>query len=167
MPQNILIVYATKAGSTAEIASFIGETLGARGFHVDVRSVREAGALDGYDAVILGSAIRMGNWLPEAAGFAKKHQDALNRLPTALFTVHMLNLGEDEASRTARLAYTAPVRALLPKAQETFFAGKVDYRTLSFFDRLITRMMEKQTGQPVGDLRDWDNIRRWAEQVFA
>ncbi|BAJ62137.1 putative protoporphyrin oxidase [Anaerolinea thermophila UNI-1] len=50
-----------------------------------------------------------------------------------------------------------------------FFAGKIDYYTLSFFDRLITRLVAKQSGQskPVNDLRDWEKIRRWAEEVFA
>ncbi len=167
MSQTVLIAFATRAGSTPEIAHAVGETLAARGFNVDVQPVRQVRSLQAYDAVILGSPIRVGNWLPEATAFVRTFQADLNRLPVALFTAHMLNLGEDEASRTARLTYTAPVRALLPNAQETFFAGKVDYRTLSFFDRLLTKMIEKQTGQPVGDMRNWDAIRQWAQGVFA
>ena len=51
-----------------------------------------------------------GNWLPEAVNFVKDNQVQLSRVPTAFFTVYMLNRGEDEASRQARQAYTAAAR---------------------------------------------------------
>lgn len=165
MNQRILVTYATKAGSTVEVAAAIGETLTARGFSVDVRPVKEKPSLDGYSAVVMGSAIRIGGWLPEALDFIRKNQARLNQLPVALYTVHMLNCGEDEASRAARTAYTAPVRALLPNAPEAFFAGKMDYSTLSFVDRLLAKAVEKQTNNPPGDFRDWTKIRAWAQTM--
>ena len=76
-------------------------------------------------AVVLGSAIRMGNWLPEAVDFVKANQAALNALPTALFTVHMLNTGDDEASRAARAAYLDAVRPLLNGVETAYFEGQV------------------------------------------
>lgn len=165
MNQRILVTYATKAGSTAEMAAAIGETLAGRGFSVDARLIKEKPALDGYTAVVLGSAIRMGSWLPEAVDFIRRNQAQLNRLPVALFTAHMLNRGEDEASRAARQAYTAPLRVLLPNASETFFAGKIDYNTLSFIDRVLAKAVEKQTNTPPGDFRDWDQIHAWAQAI--
>jgi hypothetical protein len=66
MKKRILVAYATRAGSTAEIAQAIAETLTARGYAVDVRPVKEKPSLDGCAAVVLGSAVRMGAWLPEA-----------------------------------------------------------------------------------------------------
>lgn len=165
MNQRILVTYATKVGSTVEVAAAIGETLAGRGYSVDVRPVKEKPALDGYTAVVMGSAIRIGSWLPEAVNFIRQNQARLSKLPVALFTVHLLNRGEDEASRAARAAYTAPVRALLPNAPETFFAGKMDYNTLSFFDRVLAKAVEQQTNTPPGDFRDWDAIRAWAQTV--
>ncbi|MCA2001034.1 MAG: flavodoxin domain-containing protein [Chloroflexi bacterium] len=161
MNKKILITYATRAGSTVEIAAVVGEVLSKRGFFADVKPVSENPALDGYHAVVMGSAIRMGSWLPEAANFVRKNQAALNRLPVALFTVHMLNHKDDEASRAARLAYAAPIRDLLPGAKEVFFRGKLDYQTLSFLDRLIAKAVENPENPP-GDFRDWDTIRAWA-----
>jgi menaquinone-dependent protoporphyrinogen oxidase len=112
----------------------------------------------------MGSAIRMGAWLPEALDFIRKNQAALNRLPTSIFTVHMLNAGDDEASRAARRAYTAPVRELLPSADEVFFKGKLDYKTLSLLDRLIAKAVENPENPP-GDFRDWEAIKGWAESL--
>lgn len=165
MDKKILITYATRAGSTVEIAAIIGETLSKHGFAVDVKPVSENPSLDGYQAVLMGSAIRMGSWLPEAVDFVRKNQSALNQLPTSIFTLHMLNSGDDETSRAARQAYIAPVRELLPSVNEVFFRGKLDYKTLSFFDRLIAKAVETPDNPP-GDFRDWDKIRDWSQSIF-
>jgi menaquinone-dependent protoporphyrinogen oxidase len=165
MDKKILITYATKAGSTVEIAAVIGETLSKRGFAVDVKPVSENPSLDGYQAVLMGSAIRMGSWLPEAVDFVRKNQSTLQQIPTSIFTVHMLNYRDDEASRTARQAYTAPVRELLPSVDEVFFRGKLDYKTLTFLDRMIAKAVANPNDPP-GDFRDWDQIRDWSQSVF-
>ncbi len=169
MSKKVLVTYATRAGSTAEVASSIAETLTQRGFQADVIPVKSNPSLAGYQAVVLGSAIRIGSWLPEMVDFIKKNQATLNALPTALFTVHMLNTGADETSQAARKAYTAPVHALLSPAaaDEAFFYGNMDYARLSFFDRMIAKAVEKQTHSPTGDHRDWDQIRAWAGEILA
>lgn len=162
MTQKTLVAYATRAGSTAEIAAAIGQTLAERGFTVEVKPVKKVSSLQDYQSVILGSAIRMGSWLPEMMDFIKKNQPALNSLPAALFTVHMLNAGDDEASRAAREAYTAPVRALLPHAPEAFFTGLMDFSRLSFLDRFIASMVKAVES----DQRDWEKIRAWANAIL-
>ncbi len=167
MNKRFLITYATRAGSTPEIAAAIGETLAVRGFKVDVKPVKVKPDLSGYDAVILGSAIRVGNWLPEMVDYIKANHAALQALPVAIFTVHMLNLGEDEISRAARTTYTAPIRQIINPTDEAFFAGKIDYATLSFLDRLMTMAVQKQTGAAIGDKRDWNKIHAWAEKALG
>jgi menaquinone-dependent protoporphyrinogen oxidase len=119
-------------------------------------------SLTGYQAVIMGSAIRMGNWLPEAVDFVKANQSALNAMPVALFTVHMLNTGEDETSRNARLAYLNSVRPLLNNAEETYFLGKMDFSRLSFMDRFISKMVKAVES----DQRDWEKIRQWSKTIL-
>jgi len=166
MKQKILVTYATRAGSTVEVASAIGEVLANRGYTVDVKSVKEKPILTGYQSVILGSAIRMGSWLPEMTDFIKANQSILKSLPVAIFTAHMLNTGEDAESRAKRSAYTTPIHQLLAPCAEAFFWGKMDYDTLSFFDRLMAQAVEKQTGSPTGDHRDWNQIRGWSETIF-
>jgi len=78
-------------------------------------------------------------------------------MPVALFTVHMLNTGDDEASRTARLAYLNAVRPLLNGAEEVYFEGKMDFSRLSFLDRFIANMVKAVEA----DRRDWAKIRAW------
>lgn len=163
MNKRILITYATRAGSTVEVAAAIGETLAARGFEAEVKPIKEKPSLEGYQAVLVGSAIRMGNWLPEAVEFVKDNQTALNQMPVALFTVHMLNREDDEESRANRMAYLKDVRPLLKPVEEIFFAGRFDMSRLSFLDRMISKGVKAVDE----DCRDWDRIRGWAQTVFA
>jgi len=162
MNKRILVAFATRAGSTAEVAVAIGEVLATRGFSVDIKPVRESPCLDGYQAAVLGSAVRFGAWLPEAVGFIKANQPGLTTIPVALFTVHILNLNDDDQSRTARLGYLKDVSPLLNPADQAFFPGKIDPTKLSFFERSLSRMVKA----PEGDYRDWGRIRGWAQNLF-
>lgn len=163
MNQKVLVTYATRCGSTAAIAQAIAGELTSRGYSVDVRPVKEVSNLSGYQAVVLGSAIRFGQWLPEASTFVSSHQAALKNLPTAFFTVHIMNAGEDETSRKARLAYLDPVRALVTPQAEAFFTGMIELDKLTLFDRIIAKLVKSETG----DQRDLPAIRAWGQTVLA
>jgi menaquinone-dependent protoporphyrinogen oxidase len=162
MTKRVLVTYATRAGSTVGVADAIGAELRRRGLDVDIQPVTAIPTLGEYEAVILGSAIRMASWLPEMVEFIKTNQSALQSRPVALFTVHILNTGADETSRAARLAYLNTVRPLINPVDEVFFAGRIDLETLSFVDRLMVKMVKS----PIGDFRDWDGIRAWSSAVF-
>jgi menaquinone-dependent protoporphyrinogen oxidase len=80
-----------------------------------------------------------------------------------IFSVHLSNLGDDEAAREARAAYTAPVHELITPQAEAFFAGKMDMARLDFLSRMIIKAMKSQEE----DKRDWDAIRAWAREIGA
>jgi len=157
LENRILIAYATRTGSTVEIAAAIGKSLSEKGFSVDVEPVEDNPSPDGYQAVIMGSAIRMGSWLPEAVEYVEINQFVLERMPVALFTVHMLNTREDEESRNNRFAYLSKIRPLLNDPEEVYFEGKMDFSRLSFLDRMIAKMVDAEEA----DHRDWERINNW------
>lgn len=162
MSQRVLVVYATAAGSTVGVAGLIGQTLGARGYAVDVQPVNANPAPDGYQAVILGSAVHGARWLPEAVAFARDHQAALRQVPVALFCVHIMNLGADEKSRRNRQAYLNGVRPYVSAVDEAYFAGKgTDPATASGVERFMAGLFNIATG----DQRDWTKISAWAQTV--
>lgn len=163
MRTRVLVTYATRAGSTGEVAHVIGEVFSARGFSVDVRPIKSRPRVEDYQAVLIGSAIRAGSWLPEAVSFVDDHQDALRRVPVALFTVHMHNTGDDPRSVANRLAYLNTVRPLLHPIGAVFFSGAIDPAKLSALDRLMVRAVKA----PVGDFREWDKVRDWAQTILA
>jgi menaquinone-dependent protoporphyrinogen oxidase len=161
--RRVLIAYATRCGSTFEIAQTMLQDLKGRGFAGDVSAAGKVTTLSGYDAVVVGSAVRFGKWLPEAVDFVRRYRAELNRMPTAFFTVHMMNTGGDEASRKARMAYVDPARALVRPVGEVFFAGKMDSSRLSFGERLLCKVMKARDA----DQRDWGAIHGWGKSVFA
>jgi menaquinone-dependent protoporphyrinogen oxidase len=163
MNPKVLVAYASRCGSTLEIAQAVARDLTGRGYAVDLRVADKAVPLAGYQAVVLGSAVRFGHWLPEAVDFARRHQAELKRVSTAFFSVHIMNKGADEASRKARLAYTEPVRAIVQPGVEAFFTGKMDLSRLSFFERALGKLMKARDV----DLRDWSAIHAWAHGIFS
>jgi menaquinone-dependent protoporphyrinogen oxidase len=162
MNKRLLVAYATFAGSTVDVAAAIGESLGNRGFAVDVKPLKDDPDPGGYPYVILGSAIHGANWLPEAVQYVQNHQAALKQIPVGLFCVHIMNLGEDEKSRQNRLAYLKTVRSLVNCQAEAYFAGRADMTNQSSFATWIYRFFKIG---PEGDCRDWNKIRGWAESL--
>jgi menaquinone-dependent protoporphyrinogen oxidase len=159
--KKVLVAYASRAGSTGEIAQVISERLCALGFDAEVLPVESVRALAGFEAVVLGSAIRYADWLPEMNQFIATRRAELAQLPVAIFTAHILALGDDASSQATRAGYTQNVRALLTPRDEAFFSGKLDPLTLSFFDRMAAKLVKA----PVGDRRDWARIRLWADAL--
>ncbi len=159
IPKKILIAYASRAGSTAEVAEAIGQVLRGGGMPVDVLPAGQVASTNTYRAVIIGSAIRMGRWLPEAARLVEKNQAPLTGIPTAFFSVCLTMQKDTPENRRTVEDYMKPVVQKLRPLTIGLFGGKMDYSRLGFLDRLIVSKMKKI---PEGDYRDWSAIRSWA-----
>jgi menaquinone-dependent protoporphyrinogen oxidase len=165
MPDRILVAFATTKGSTADVATAIGDTLRQRGYEVDVVPVTRDPPPDGYTAVLIGSAVNGGQWLPDAVNYVRRHKNSWPRLPVAVFTVHIMNAGPDEQSRRKRMAYLDAVRPLLKPVDEAFFLGiGPDPAKESWLARWLFRRFG---GAGEGDCRDWAAIRTWAKAVLS
>jgi menaquinone-dependent protoporphyrinogen oxidase len=162
MPDRLLIAYASRYGSTAEVAQAIARALRTQSWSVDVVPVAQVTAVDGYDAVIVGSAVRFGTWLDEALAFLRRHRTTLAARPLAFFTLHMQAAASD-AGRAQQAAYTSAARAIAVPRDEAFFLGALQLGRLSFLDRMAVRMV----GAPLQDLRDWAAIEAWAKALPA
>ena len=163
METRILVAYASKSGTAAEVAQAVGRALPGKSVAVDVRPAQEVSSLDGYQAVVIGSGVRLGRWLPQAVEFVRKHEAQLRQVSTALFTVHMLWIDDSETSRRNRQAYSAPVREIITPKTEAFFAGRIEMARLSFMERVMTKAVRA----PEADSRDRDAIRAWAEGLLS
>ena len=162
MEDKILVAYASRTGSTGEVAETIGEVLRDGGATVDIHWAKDVTNVNAYRAVVAGSAIYMGQWMSEAVKFVKTHQDALSRMPVAYFAVCLTMKDDTEANRRTVAAYLDPVREVVQPVGLGLFAGRLDSSKLPFHYRLIIKAMK----QPEGDYRDWEAIRTWAGELL-
>ena len=160
MDNKVLVAYATKYGATAEIAEKIGQILRDAGLIVDVVSVHRVSDLDPYRAVVLGSAVYIGGWRREAAGFLKSNEKALARRFVWLFSSGPT--GEGDPS-TILQGWHFP-KALQPIADRVrpcdmaLFHGAIDADKIGF----VEKWMVKNVNAPFGDFRKWGIITSWA-----
>jgi menaquinone-dependent protoporphyrinogen oxidase len=155
---TVLVTYASKHGSTKGIAEAIGERLRERGMDAEVRPIREVQSLEGYDGVVVGSAVYLGSWMKEAQAFLDRHAEALRLIPVWLFSSGPT--GTDPAGG-----------ALLDKQQRRLdavgardhhvFAGALNAGELGFLERRVV----KAAKTPLGDFRDWREVERWADTI--
>jgi menaquinone-dependent protoporphyrinogen oxidase len=166
MPNPILIAYASRGGSTAGVAEAIGKTLAEGGVPIDVRPMAEVTDLTPYRAVVAGSAINGGKWLPEAMQFVEAHQAELAARPFAAFLVCITLAMKNQKYREHVATWLDPVRALVRPVSEGHFAGMFDARQLPpEFNTFAMRAAVALGIFPKGDHRDWAAIRTWAESL--
>jgi menaquinone-dependent protoporphyrinogen oxidase len=167
MTTKILVTYASRSGSTLEIAKAISNTLKEGGADVDVMPMQAVKDLAPYQAVVAGSAIRGAKWLPEAVQFIRTHQSTLRHKPFAMFTVCItLAMSNSEQYRAAVAGWTAPVRAIVRPLSEGLFAGMLDFNKLPLnWDTLKLRATVAMGIFPRGDHRDWNAVNAWAESL--
>jgi menaquinone-dependent protoporphyrinogen oxidase len=159
---KILVAYATRAGSTIEVADSVAYHIAGKGYRVELRHINEVSDLSSYSLIIIGSAIRMGNVTPEIKSFVEKRKNEIETIPTAYFVV-CLTLKDDTSDNREKVKeYLSPLRIIVQPFAEGYFAGKMDYSKLKRMDRFIVKRMVKA---PEGDFRDWKLIREWAEEL--
>lgn len=158
---RILVAHASRMGSTAEIARRIGEQLRTAGHEVDVRSCADAPGAGSYDAVVIGSALYAGRWLPQARRYLQSQARSMARPRTWLFQSgpcgEVFDLAAVRVPRPVR-RLAAAIGANLP----TTFGGRLDRtRATERLSRWVA------TGTLAGDFRDWHLVRRWTEDIIT
>ena len=185
---RLLLVYASRHGSTREVAEAAAEELRTAFAEVEVREAKTAPGPAGYDAVVVGGPMIMG-WHKDAEKYLKRHKDALAGVPFALF-VTAASLTEDgvgavqgmpiakdpwlvkrprNADRlTRKERYALPrhyvgdiLKASAPARPRSvaLFAGSLDLTTMNVFEKLFVLLV---IGATPGDGRHFDFIREWA-----
>ena len=164
MSVSVLVAYATRYGSTQEVAETVAATLREHGLEVEVCPAREVRSLDRYNAVVLGAPLYMFRWHKDALGFLSRHREALTERPVAIFAFGPFHDDEKEWQE---------VRAQLDKELAKFpwlspvafkiFGAKFDPAKLRFPLNLVPALKQ----MPASDLRDWTAIRAWADALPA
>lgn len=160
---QILVTYATKYGATAEIAEKIGQVLRQANLHTDVLPLNSVKDLTQYKAIILGSAVYIGQWRKEAVNFIKNNEQILKKIPVWLFSSGPTGKG-DPIKLTEGWQFPQNIHSIVDSIKPQnikLFHGYIDMKKLNF----IYKFMIKKVGAPVGDFRDWDDIVLWGNSI--
>jgi menaquinone-dependent protoporphyrinogen oxidase len=162
MAKSVLAGYATRYGSTQEVAETIAATLREGGLAVDVQHLREVRSLDGYRGVVMGAPLFMFHWHKDALNFLSRYRKDLVKLPVAVFVLGPVHDPYDEQewrdSRAQLDKELAKYPWFSPVSLE-MLGGKYDPEKLRF-------PLNKFAGnEPASDIRDWAAIRAWAESL--
>jgi menaquinone-dependent protoporphyrinogen oxidase len=161
---SILVAYASKHGSTQEIAAHIADKLRRCGQHVELRSIDAVDDLTSYDAFVIGGAAYYFHWMKEATRFVERNQALLRQRPVWLFSSGPLGTaptdaqGRDVRETAEPKEFAALNAAIRPYGMQVFF-GALDASQYGFPMRLIVSKM------PQGDFRQWSEIDAWAERI--
>ncbi len=155
MTGTILVAYASRYGSTREVAESIAATLRERGLRTEVRAAAEVDDLDEYGGVVLGGGIYVGRWHRDARGFAKHFGDTLREIPVAVFALGPVDDDPEHRAGSEKQFRAALAHLTFEPVATAVFGGAVDPRRLAFpFNRMAA-----------ADVRDWAAIRVWAIQL--
>ncbi|MET8509246.1 flavodoxin domain-containing protein [Streptomyces sp. NPDC004787] len=164
---SVRILYASEHHSTEEIADRIGERLRLNGHHVEIQALRAPseghGPLPG-DALVLGSAVHDGAWLPAAEDFVRNNADRWDDQPTWMFSVGMAAALPGPLRRLAERMVQPRVAALVEVVRprdHRRFSGVIRREHLDRKGALLFRLL----GCRYGDHRDWAAIDAWADDI--
>jgi menaquinone-dependent protoporphyrinogen oxidase len=160
-PTRVLVAFASKHGSTAEIAEAVAGELRRSGLHADCRPAGDVKDLNGYDAVVLGSAVYMKRWQHDARHLLHKHGQELAARAFWIFSSGPFGEHPDptwaEPPKVVKEAEKLGVRG------HVVFGGRLPVEPAGFVEKAMVR----NTPPEVADLRDWDEIRSWAAGIAA
>ena len=156
---RILVTAASKHGATMEMASAIGRALMDPGLEVDVKPMHDLIGVAGWNAVVLGSGVYMGRWLPEATEFVERHAVELKARPVWLFSSGPVG-SPDPKPEGDPVGISELVAAVRARGHRTF-AGRLDRGQLGIGEKLVVSAVRA----PDGDFRDWDALAAWARGI--
>jgi menaquinone-dependent protoporphyrinogen oxidase len=157
---RVLIAVASKHDATAEIGEAIGRHLRSAGLEVEVRPADDVGAVAAYDAVVIGSGVYMGKWLPAATKLIDRFQIDLRERPVWLFCSGPTG---ELAEAPADPACLAELEGLVNPVSHRTFGGRLEREKLGFGERLVVGMVKA----PMGDFRDWEAVEGWSREIVG
>ncbi len=156
---QVLVAYATKYGSTREIAEAIGKTLREAGLEVQVRSAHDVPNLAPFGAVVLGSALYSAHWQHDANRFVKRHLAGLRQRPVWLFSSGPLDYSA-ELGDIPLTDHVAPDVAPIGARGHRTFGGRLLEGTPGVDPSVLAT-------HRIGDFRSWAQIEAWAREIAA
>lgn len=161
---RVLVAYATRFGSTHEVASAIVHELNSAGLQAQSAETGTSLNPDDFDAFVIGSPMYGGKWMSEAAMFTAIMSERIGAKPVALFSMGTLGVNNPKAGRAEHVAFVERFGVVAPGlniVSHADFTGYFARENLPWYLRIVDRFVPN----PLGDHRDWTAIKGWARSL--
>src|ERR671910_2587250 len=169
---RVLIAYGTTEGQTARISEYLAEVIRDHGYEANAVDIKGSGAPepDDYDAVIVGASIHMGKHEDYVRDFVRENRDALERLPSAFFSVS-LAAHDDTEEAEGYIEEFVEETGWRP-GMVGLFGGALLYTQYGFIKRYVMKKIARHKGSPDTDTSrdyvytDWESVKHFAEEFL-
>lgn len=156
---KVLVAYASKHGSTAEIAAAVADEIRRHGVDADCLKAGDVHDVADYDGVVVGSAVYMKRWQGAARHLLHRHRGELAERPLWIFSSGPV--GEDADPSWSEPGAVVKQAEKLGVRDHVVFGGSLPDEPEGF----VQRAMVRDTPEELRDLRDFDQIRAWAAGI--
>ena len=153
---KVLIAYASKYGTTGEVAEKIGEVMKSKGAEVKVANIRDKPDPKGYDAAVVGGAVYITMLNGKTKGFVARHRKTLKEIPVAYFVVSGTMKDDTPENREKIGKKLNPMIKKVGPVDVALFGGAFD----------PSKGPKMMASEPASDYRDWGAITAWAEGLI-
>ena len=156
---HILVTAASKHGATDEVAAPVAKRIEASGITVDRLAPADVTSVEGYDAVIVGSAVYILQWMPEAHDFMERFKDDLPVGQVWAFSVGMNGVPKHSRQDGSRVG---PLLTHVKVPRPAYFRG-----ALQAFPPVPARAFGRAPGRcRRGGLPRWEAVDQWADEII-
>jgi len=159
---KILITYSTSQGATQSIAERIQARIDASNIgDTTLLPISKNVSLEGFDVIIIGSALHMGGWLSPASKFVKTNTHFLhdNPKPTWAFSVGMPEPGAAEEAEEKKMEKW--LRKSIALRGHKLFQGAWNSEKMGILFKCVFSCF----GGKYEDRRNWEVIDEWADGI--
>lgn len=176
MTPSILVLYMSRGGHTARIARRICESIVAHGGRAEamdlVEATHEGVDWPRYELVVVGAPVLYGTYDRSVFEFIARHRAQLESKPNSFFNVSVVARTPAKATIEGN-RYLQKFLQLSPWRPRDLkvIAGKVDYPSWPWHERLMIRLIMKMTHGPtdpttVIDYTDWDDVAAYGRHLL-
>ena len=175
--KSVLVLYMSRGGHTARIARRVCEGVAEAGGRAEMMDINEAvheGVEWGrYDVVAFGAPVLYGTYHESVFEFIRQHRAALDARPNSFFNVSVVARTPEKATVEGN-RYLQKFLQLSPWRPKDLkvIAGKVDYPSWAWYERIMIQMIMKFTHGPtdpraVIDYTNWDDVRAYGKHLLT
>ena len=165
MEGKIGIIYSTVDGQTLKICERLNAYFIDNQIQTELYSIDDFNSsLSEFHTLVIGASIRYGIHNEKISQFIQSNKNRLSEINTAFFSVNLVARKENK-----NLASTNPYLLKFLKKTDwkpdflDVFAGKLDYKSYPFFDRIMIKLIMKFTNGPTKtdepiEYTDWKRV---------